>query len=54
MHLWHARMSDNDKCSGNDFGDSSQLENWILDSRATCHMTPQVQDFITDSLEDID
>ena len=38
------RMSDNDECPSRDFGDSSQLTNWILDSGATCHMTPEVSD----------
>ena len=28
-----------------------QLTNWILDSLATCHMSPQVSDFIPGSLE---
>ena len=49
-----ARMSDNDKCSGRNFGDSSQLTNRILDFGATCHMTPEVSDFISGSLEDTD
>ena len=49
-----AHMSDNGKCSGRDFGDSSQLTNWILDSGATCHMMPQVLDFIPGLLEDMD
>ena len=35
-----ARMSGNDECPSRDFGDSSQLTNCILDSRATCPMTP--------------
>ena len=35
-----ARMSSNDECSNEKYGDSSKLTNWILDSRATCHMTP--------------
>ena len=47
-------MSDNDECSSRDFGDSLQLTNWILDSGATCHMTPEVSDFISGSLEDTD
>ena len=47
-----ASMSDNDECIGRDFGESLQLTNWILDSGATCHMTPQVTDFIPVSLED--
>ena len=37
-----------------DYGDSSQLTNWILDSGATCHTTPEVTDFIPGSLEDTD
>ena len=32
-----ARMSNNDKCPSGNFGDSSKLTNWILDSGATCH-----------------
>ena len=36
------------------YGDSSQFTNWILDSGATFHMTPEVSDFITGSLEDMD
>ena len=32
-----ARMSGNDECPRENFGDSSQLTNWILDSRSTCH-----------------
>ena len=49
-----ARMSGNDKCPSKSFGDSSQLTNWILDSVSTCHMTPEVSDFIPGSLEDTD
>ena len=49
-----ARMSGNDECPSEKFGDSSQLTNCILDSGATCHMTPEVSDFITGSLEDTD
>ena len=47
-------MSDNEECSSRDFGDISQLTNWILYPGATCHMTPQVSDFIPGSLEDTD
>ena len=46
-----AQMSDNDEIPSRDFSDSSQLTNWILDSGATCHITPQVSDFIPGSLE---
>ena len=49
-----ARMSNDDKCENTDYGDSPQLTNWILDSGATCHMTPEVMDFIPESLEDTD
>ena len=45
--------SDDERKSGN-YGDSSQLTNWILDSGATCHTTPEVTDFIPGSLEDTD
>ena len=45
-------MSDNEKCPIGNFGDSSQLTNLILDSGATCHMTPEVSGFIPVFLED--
>ena len=45
------RMSDNEKCPSRDFGESSQLTNCILDSGETCHMRPQVSDFVPGSLE---
>ena len=44
-----ARMSSDDERKSGEYGDSSQLTNWILDSGATCHMTPEVTDFITGS-----
>ena len=49
-----ARISGNKKSSSRDFGDTSQLTNWILDSGATCHMTPHISDFILGSLQDTD
>ena len=48
------RMSSDDKRSSENYGDSSQLTNWILDFGSTCHMTPEVSDFIPWSLEDTD
>ena len=48
------RISSNDERSSEKYGDSSQLTNWILDSGAMCHMTPEVSDFIPGSLEDTD
>ena len=47
-------MSNNDECPSGNFGDSSQLTNWILDSGATCPMTLEVSDFIPCSLENTD
>ena len=47
-------MYGNNFFSSRDFGDISQLTNCILDSGATCHMTPQVSDFIPGLLEDTD
>ena len=41
-----AQMSGNDKRLSENYGDSSQLTNWILDYRAMCHMTPEISDFI--------
>ena len=41
-----AQMYSNNERSSENYGDSLQLTNWILDSRATCHMKPEVSDFI--------
>ena len=49
-----AQLYSNDKRSSEKYGDSSKLTYWILDYGATCHMTPEVSDFITGSLEDTD
>ena len=49
-----ARMSGNDECPNRNFGDSFQLTNCILDSVATCHMSPDVSYFISGQLEDTD
>ena len=46
------RMSSDDEHKNVKYGDSLQLTNWILDSGATCHMTPEVSDSILGSLED--
>ena len=47
-----ARIYSNDERSSDNYCDSSQLINWILDPGATCHMTPEDSDFIPGSLED--
>ena len=49
-----ARMSSDEELKSVKYGDSLQLTNWILDSGATCHMTPEVSDFIPVTLEDTD
>ena len=54
IYVYIACMSGNDECPSGNFGGSSQLTNWILDSRATCHMKPEVSDFIPCSLDDTD
>ena len=54
IYAYMARISSNDERSSEKYDDSSQLTNWILDSGATCHMTPYVLDFIPGSLEDTD
>ena len=45
-----SHISDNDEYPGVNFGDSSLLTNWILDSGATRHMTLEVSGFIPGSL----
>ena len=47
-------MSSNTESPRIYLGDSSQLTNWMLDSGATCHMTPDISDFITVSMMEID
>ena len=47
-------ISGNDECTSENFGESLQFTNYILDSEATCHMTPQISDFIPGSLEYMD
>ena len=49
-----ARMSSDDERKSVKYGDSLQLTNWILNSGATCHITPEVSDFIPGLLEDTD
>ena len=49
-----AQMSSDDQRKSVKYGDNLQLTNWIWDSGATCHMTPEVSDFIQGTLEDTD
>ena len=49
-----SHMSGNGESSSRYFGDSLPFINWLLDSGETCHMTPQVSNFIPGSLEDTD
>ena len=46
--MWHVCLP------SRDFGDSSQMTNWDLDSGATCHMTLQISDFVPGSLVEMD
>ena len=52
IYAYMARRSNNDEFPSGNFGESSKLTNQVFDSRATCHMTPEVSDFIPGSLED--
>ena len=54
IYAYMAQMYSDLKRESKDYGDSSQLTNLILDSGATCHITPEVMDFIPGSLEDTD
>ena len=47
-------LLENDESSSRYFGDILQLTNWILDSGATCHTSPQVSNVIPCLLEDTD
>ena len=47
-------MSCNDGCPSGNFGEILKLSNWIFDSGPTCHMMPEVSDFIPASLKDRD
>ena len=47
IYVSMARMSINDESSSENYGDSSKLTNFILDSGATCHMTPEVSNSIS-------
>ena len=49
-----ARMYSNVESPRRNYGDSLQLTNWILDSVTTCHMTPEISDFIPGSLVETD
>ena len=51
IYAYMTRMSGNYECPSGNFGDNLQLTYWILDSGATCHMKPEVSDFIPVSLE---
>ena len=54
IYVSMACVSDNDELPSRNFDDSLQLTFWILDSGATCHMTPEVSDFIPCLLEETD
>ena len=45
-----AHMSPNTEIPRRNYGNSSQLTNWVLDSGATCHMAPDISYFVLVSL----
>ena len=47
-------MSTNVEIPRSNYGDRSQLTNWVLDSGETCHMTPEILDFIIGLLVETD
>ena len=48
------RMSSNIENPRSYFVDISQLINWIFDSGTTGYMTPEISDFVPDSLVETD
>ena len=50
IYAFMAQMYSNDKRKSVKYGDILQFTNWILDSEATCHIMPEVSDFIPGSL----
>ena len=54
VYAYMACMSYKEKFPSGNSGDSLQSTNWILDSGSTCHMTPEVSDFITGLLKETD
>ena len=49
-----ARMYHNEEIPRKDFGDISQLNNSILDSSVTCHVTPDISYFTIGLLVETD
>ena len=54
IYAYMARMPSDDERKSVKYGDSLLLTNWILYLVATCHMTPEVSDFIPVTLDDTD
>ena len=54
VYAYMEQIYNDDVRENKDYGNSSQLTNWILDSGATCHITPEVMYSIPGSLEDTD
>ena len=49
IYAFMAHVSGNNEGPSGNFGDTSQVTIWILDSAATCHMTTETSDFIPGS-----
>ena len=47
-------MSNNAERPRINYGDSSQLTNWVLDSGTTFHMTPNISYYVPGSLVETD
>ena len=54
IYVSMAQLSSDDERKSVKYSDNLQLTNWILDSGATCHMTPEFSDYIPGTLEDTD
>ena len=50
IYVYMAHMYSNAESPERNYGDSSQLTNWILESGLTCHMKAEISDFRPGSL----
>ena len=54
MYMSMVPMSSNAESPRRNYGDTSELTDWVLDPSATCYMTPEISDFIPGSLTETD
>ena len=50
IYVFMVLMSSNAEIPRSDYVDSLQLTNWILYSGVSCHMTPEISEFMLGSL----